>query len=160
VSASRGESEQRAEALRRLAEASEDDVGRLLLRAYRHVTTAIAEELRERGFTDVRPSHGVVLAQLDPAGTKIVDLAQRADLTRQAAGTAVRELVAAGYVEVADDPADRRASVVLLTPHGVELCVAAVEILEERTTAWGAALGDPRLAGLADRLRRLLADPR
>jgi DNA-binding MarR family transcriptional regulator len=157
---SRGEGDQRAEALRRLAEASEHDVGRLLLRAYRHVTATIVDALRVRGFTDVRPSHGVVLAQLDAEGTRIVDLAQRADLTRQAAGVTVRELVAAGYVEVADDPHDRRASVVLLTSRGIELCWAAVEILEDRTTAWGATLGDPGLADLVGRLRTLLAEPR
>lgn len=145
------------QALRALAEASADDVGRLLLHASRAVTGAVLVELHARGYDDVRPSHAAVVAQLDEDGTRMAELARRTGTTRQAVAASVRDLVAGGYVTTAADPADARASVVRLTARGADLCHAAAGVLRQGTTTWGQALDDDGLTHLRTQLARLAA---
>lgn len=145
-----------AQALDELAAAAHDDLGRLLLRASREVNHAAVERLHERGFSDVRPAHAAVLAHLDADGTRIVDLAHRAGLTRQAVAVTVRELVAAGYADATADPADGRASLVSLTPRGATLCHTAAQVIRDEGARWGERIGDPGLTDLLARLRALV----
>lgn len=144
------------DALRDLAAAADDDLGRLLVRASRQVNHAAVTRLHAEGFPDVRPSHAAVLTYLHAEGSRMSDLAQRSGLTRQAVATAVRELQAAGYVDVAPDPGDGRASTVRLAPRGVELCHAVARAIRHETQRWGAAIGDTGLADLLTRLRALV----
>ena len=144
------------DALRELLDASSDDLGRLLVRASREVNQAAVARLHEEGFVDVRASHAAVLAYLDAEGTRMSDIAQRSGLSRQAVAIAIRELHAAGYVDVEPDPDDKRASTVRLAPRGVELCRAAARAIREETQRWGAMIGDSGLADLLARLRALV----
>jgi DNA-binding MarR family transcriptional regulator len=91
---------------------------------------------------DVRRAHGVVFEMLDPAGSRVADLARRARMSRQAMGELVDDLERLGYVERRPDPSDRRAKLVVLTPKGeaaMATGIAAVLALEAR---WAARLGD------------------
>jgi DNA-binding MarR family transcriptional regulator len=148
------------DALRELTEASCDDLGRLLVRASREVNQAAVARLHDEGFVDVRASHAAVLAYLDADGTRMSDIAQRSGLSRQAVATAIRELHAAGYVDVGPDPDDGRASTVRLAPRGVDLCRAAARAIREETQRWGAIIGDSGLNDLLTRLRSLVDSSR
>lgn len=100
-----------------------------------------------------KPKHSAVFAQIDPDGTRLTQLAARANMTPQAMGELVDDLEDLGYVVRVPDPTDRRAKLVVLTGRGRE-CVAAgraaIEGIEERLEE----LLGPR--GRAT-LRRLLA---
>src|SRR5919112_6460546 len=90
-------------------------LGRLLLHAHRRAQAASLAKLQQRGHAQVRPGHLPVITNLDPDGTRISDLANRAGMTRQMMGRLVRELEALGYLATATHPDDQRAVVVTMT---------------------------------------------
>ncbi len=144
------------DALRALAN-GDDDLGRLLLRAFRGATGRVSERLAAMGHTDIRTSHAAVFTNLDVDGTRIVTLAQRAEMTRQAMSAMVRELELAGYLTVSPDPADGRASVVRLSTKGQKFCAEAAVLVAEAEKEWIALLGKGNLAHLRSSLRALAA---
>jgi DNA-binding MarR family transcriptional regulator len=84
-----------------------------------------------------KPKHSAVFAQIEPEGSRLTDLAGRANITPQAMGELVDELEELGYVERQPDPSDRRAKLIVLTARGrsaVEAGHATIEGIEERIT--------------------------
>ncbi len=65
---------------------------------------------------------------LDDDGTTVSALADRAQMTKQAMGELVLRLEGLGYVERAEDPADRRAKLVRPTVRGSEVIAIAQEV--------------------------------
>ncbi len=65
-----------------------------------------------------KPKHSAVFAQIDPAGSRLTDLAHRANITPQAMAQRVDELEELGYVARQPDPSDGRAKLIVLTDDG------------------------------------------
>jgi DNA-binding MarR family transcriptional regulator len=86
------------------------------------------------------------------AGTTATDLGHRLGISKQAAGKIVDRLVALGYVERVDDPADARRKLVRLTPRGLDGLRRSALIFDELRDRWAAVLGPGRLAALEDDL--------
>jgi len=84
-----------------------------------------------------KPKHSAVFAQINADGTRLTQLAARANMTPQAMGEVIDELEELGYVVRRPDPSDRRAKLIVLTERGRQ-CVAAgratIEGIEERLT--------------------------
>ncbi|CAM3630997.1 MarR family winged helix-turn-helix transcriptional regulator [Kibdelosporangium persicum] len=110
--------------------------GRLLFAVQNELFTALAA----KGFDDLHPRHGAVMAYLEPSGVRATDLARLSGQHKQVIGTLVDELERLGYVRRHPDPADRRAKLVCPTERG----------LEQMRTA------DKIMAGLQDRHARRL----
>jgi DNA-binding MarR family transcriptional regulator len=146
-----------SEALQVFAEADEDDLGRLLLKAFRAVNAEIIARLGALGHAEVRASHAAVFLHLDGEGSRIVTLAKRAEVTRQAMTGLVHELQAAGYVATAPDPDDRRATRVTLTSRGEEFCHQAAIAIGHLEEKWETLLTAEGLHHLRTSLRRLIA---
>src|SRR3954452_15702227 len=141
------------DALRQLAEvAGDDDLGRLLLRAHRAVNAAVFDRLVALGHDAVRPAHASVFLNLDPDGTRMVTLAHRAGVSRQAISPLVRDVQTAGYVDVEPDPDDGRATRVRLTERGVAFCLQVAAVVRDLDQQWEGLLGADEL----DRLRAAL----
>src|SRR3954447_10859544 len=109
--------------------AEDDDPGELNLAllcfiAYRAMENRVLEDLAAAGFGDVTAAQGRIFARLDPDGTRITELAERAQVTKQTAGFLVDQLERAGYVRRAPDPRDARARLIQIAERGW----AAVEI--------------------------------
>lgn len=83
----------------------------LLLAGFRTLIDDLHAELARQGHPDLRPLHGFVL-QAVGNGTTASELGQRLGVSKQAAGKTVDRLVALGYLERADDPADARRKLV------------------------------------------------
>jgi DNA-binding MarR family transcriptional regulator len=66
----------------------------------------------------LRPSHYRLLDHTPSGGIRLTELANRANMTKQALGEMVVTLQAAGLMEVSPDPTDGRARLVNLTPEG------------------------------------------
>lgn len=143
------------EQLAAFAAAAEQDLARLLMSASRALNSRTLAQIDPEGGSGVRVAHVPVIAALDGAGTRVVDLARRVGHTRQAVAALVRDLEAAGMVEVAQDPEDRRASRVVLTAAGAAFCARATAVLVEREARWRLQWGEARVEDLRTMLREL-----
>jgi DNA-binding MarR family transcriptional regulator len=94
------------------------NIGILLRGPYQEIVRRIAEELAVAGFDDIRPAHTAVFQHIKEDGSRLSELAQRAQLTKQSMGYLVDYLEERGYVERRPDAADRRASLIFLTERG------------------------------------------
>nr|CEL21387.1 Transcriptional regulator, MarR family [Kibdelosporangium sp. MJ126-NF4]CTQ96046.1 Transcriptional regulator, MarR family [Kibdelosporangium sp. MJ126-NF4] len=99
--------------------------GRLLFAVQNELFTALAA----KGFDDLQPRHGAVLAYLDAEGVRATDLARLSGQHKQVIGTLVDELERLGYVARHPDPADRRAKLVCPTGRGIDQMKAAEKIM-------------------------------
>jgi DNA-binding MarR family transcriptional regulator len=131
-------------------------LARLLLRAIRAVQASYIERLQRRGHAGVRTGHIPVFAGLDPTGTRITDLAERAGMTRQMMGRLVRELTDLGYLAATPDPTDQRAIIVTFTERGRAFGAEAGAVLAELEGEYAALLDDPGLANLKGGLARII----
>ena len=113
----------------------------LFLRAAHAMTGELTARLATLGYDDLRPADGRVFENLDPGGTRITELAARAQMTQQSMSELVAGLEARGYVERRPDPADRRARVVRLTRRGGEMLRAALPIIDEIEAVWLRRMG-------------------
>ena len=95
----------------------------LMFIAQRSAEGRIYEAVRHAGFTDVTVAQGRLAAGIDPDGTRLSVLAERAQVAKQTATALVDHLERSGYVERVPDPADGRARLVRLTDRGRELYV-------------------------------------
>lgn len=126
----------------------------LLREPFRIGSERLAARLAERGHPDVRPPHGNVFSFLDDAGTRVSDLARRAQITKQSMADLVAHLERHGYVERVPDPADRRAKLVRATDRGREVYTLAREFVADLEAEWTARLGAAKMR----RLRALLEE--
>ena len=131
-------------------------LGALLRIPFQAIVARIAAGLAARGFADLRPAQFAVFQLVDSEGTRLTDLAERAQVTKQSMGGLVDALEAGGYVERLQDPSDRRAKIVRLTHKGWAVDAAAREILRETEAEWGQALGRERILELKATLKDLI----
>lgn len=110
--------------------------------------------LGEMGFEGIRYRHGSVFRFIDPQGSRLTELAERAGLTKQAVGELVDELERLGYVGRVADPGDRRAKIIRLTERGTQGQLAASRIIGDIERQWAQRLGRDQIA----LLRRILED--
>jgi len=126
----------------------------LLREPFRAMSEELARRLAERGHPAVRYAHGAVFQFLDDAGTRVSDLAERAQMTKQSMAQLVAHLEQHGYVERAPDPADGRAKLVRATDRGREVFALARELATEVDARLQERLGPAKL----QRLRALLQE--
>ncbi|MFC0007893.1 MarR family winged helix-turn-helix transcriptional regulator [Micromonospora siamensis] len=127
----------------------------LLLAGFRTLIDDLHAELARQGHPDLRPLHGFVLQAVGPGGTTASDLGQRLGVSKQAAGKTVDRLVALGYLERGDDPADARRKLVRLTARGVDGLSRSAVVFDQLRDRWAATLGADRVAAIEDDLRRM-----
>ncbi|THF66760.1 winged helix-turn-helix transcriptional regulator [Deinococcus sp. Arct2-2] len=141
-----------------LEQARQQHIGRLLHRAARAYNVLALEKLHAQGHTSLSLAHTNLLPHLDTEGTRIVTLAERAGMTKQAAGQLVAELETHGYVERQPDPADGRATRVQFTAAGWQYLLDAQETKRAIEDEYQAELGHPLWEQLNEALHRLLGD--
>jgi DNA-binding MarR family transcriptional regulator len=95
----------------------------MLGRAYSMLGFRIVDGVVGAGFPQ-KPAHSAVFAQIAPGGSRLTELARRANMSPQAMGELVDELEQLGYVVRRPDPSDRRAKLITLTRKG-HACIAA-----------------------------------
>ncbi|MGN6872847.1 MAG: MarR family winged helix-turn-helix transcriptional regulator [Solirubrobacteraceae bacterium] len=123
---------------------------------------AFSEELTRRvaetRFSDIRITHGCVFGNIDPDGTRLTDLAERAFMTKQSVGEVVSDLEQRGYVERVPDPSDGRAKIIRLTDRGREAMAVGRELIAEIEQEWAERYGAERVAALRDALEVITAE--
>jgi DNA-binding MarR family transcriptional regulator len=114
----------------------------------------------EQGFDDLRPRHGAVLAYLDEDGIRLADLARIAGRNKQTIAAIVDELENLGYIYRADDPADRRAKLIVPTERGRQRMHAGDRIVADIEKRHEARLGRAAYASFKQALRAITTDER
>ncbi|MCN9240632.1 MarR family winged helix-turn-helix transcriptional regulator [Streptomyces sp. RY43-2] len=125
----------------------------LLFAGFRTLIDGVHAELARQGHPDARPAHGFALQAIGPDGAAASDIARRLGISKQAAGKTVDRLVALGYAERSDDPADARRRLVRLTARGRDVLARSAAIFDTLRADWAAVLGEERLRALEDDLR-------
>lgn len=131
-------------------------LGQLLFKAARLMNEQAVERVRASGVEGFRLGHTALLPHLDFEGTRLTVLAERAGITKQAAGQAVEELERQGVVRREPDPADGRAKRVRLTPKGLQALLHGLSVLGELEQALGTRLGRTRTEQLREGLAQLV----
>ncbi|MEU4557541.1 MarR family transcriptional regulator [Actinoplanes sp. NPDC023936] len=139
----------------------EPNVGVLLFLAYRAMERRVLEAVSAAGFDDITLAQARVFQRIGPDGTRLGDLAEQAQVTKQTAGFLVDQLERAGYVERVPDPSDARARLVRVAERGRAALPVAAAVVAEVEAEWAAHLGQRRMAALRDTLVRLreVTDP-
>ena len=133
----------------------------LMFISSRFASERIFRTLQEAGFRDLTITQARLAMGLDPGGTRLSVLAERAQIAKQTATALVDRLERAGYVERVPDPTDGRARLVRMTARA-EAILPVARAEEERIEAeWAAHLGPKRMAQLRDALTSLreVTDP-
>lgn len=82
-------------------------VGLLLFIHYRAMETRVFQALEDAGFSDITPAQARLLQRIGPNGTRVTELADAAQVTKQTASFLVDQLERAGYVRRTPTPLTR-----------------------------------------------------
>lgn len=107
------------------------------------------------GYDDIRAVHLQVFGAIDWNGTRLRDLAARANMTPPAMAELVDDLQAAGYLERRPDPSDGRAKLIRPTRKGRRVLAAALRAVEEIEREYAERLGIERFDQLVLALHEL-----
>jgi DNA-binding MarR family transcriptional regulator len=131
---------------------------RLLSAATDEFSSELFKRVEAAGFHDIRPGHGCVFGNIDAAeGTRLTELAQRANMTKQSVGEVTSDLELRGYLERAPDPYDGRAKIIRLTRRGREAQAIGRQLIDEIERDWAEAYGEERVAVLREALEAVTA---
>lgn len=132
-------------------------LGAMLRIPFQATVARISEGLSAQGYTDLRPAHFAVFQHLTPTGSRITELAEQAQITKQSMSALVNHVETCGYVEYVSDPEDGRAKIVRLTARGWALDTAARAIMQATEAEWASKIGAERFEQLKQTLRELVA---
>lgn len=129
------------------------NLGLLLFIPYRHLEEEVLAAVRARGY-DLPLNQARVFQRIGPEGSRMSELAEAAQVTKQTLTSIVDQLERSGYVRRSPDPQDARARIVRITAKGRRMIASGTPAREAVETSWEAHLGPAR----ARQLRALLAD--
>jgi DNA-binding MarR family transcriptional regulator len=140
------------------AEHAEDglNIGLLLFIPYRWLENRVIAALAEAGYSDLTTAQIKLVQRIGPRGSRLTDLAEQSQVTKQTAGYLVDQLERAGWVERVADPTDGRARLVRLTERAEQVVPIATAAVAEVSAEWEAHLGSRRM----EQLRRALTSLR
>ena len=117
--------------------------------------TGLAKPLA-RGHDRATLAHTTLLPYLDPGGTSVTNLAERAGMTKQSMRDWVFDLEDKGYIKRIPDPDDRRATLVIFTAEGRRFIEDGNEVKKEIDDEYRVLLGEERLEALKGSLKTLI----
>lgn len=137
------------------------NTGLLLYIPYRWLENRVFEALAKAGFDDITTAQMKLMQRIGENGTRLTELAEQAQVTKQTAGFLVDQLERAGYVRRVPDPTDARARLVQIAERGAETIPLANAVVAEIEAEWEAHLGPRKMAQLRAALTALreITDP-
>jgi DNA-binding MarR family transcriptional regulator len=137
------------------------NLGLLCYFPHRAMEARVFRALAAAGFDDVTVAQGRIFQRIGTGGTRLTDLAEQAQVTKQTAGFLVDQLERAGYVRRVADPDDGRARLVVIAERGLAAVECARAVEREVEAEWTEHLGPDLTAQLRSALERLrdITDP-
>ena len=117
------------------------DLGVSLFISYRYTEDRIFRALQAAGFDDWTLVQCRVFQRIAPDGSRLTDLADQAQMTKQSTGVLVDQLERLGYVRRVPDPTDGRARLIVIKQRGQRAVEVARRTLDEIYSEWKAYLG-------------------
>lgn len=130
------------------------NLGTLLRDPWLELNARLTAAVAERGHGAARPALSTILQHVRDEGSRVTELAARAQLTKQTVVYLVNDLERLGYVERVPDPADGRAKLVRPTERGHAAVAEARRAAAEIEREWTALLGERKMK----QLRTLLVE--
>ena len=124
------------------------DLATLMFVSYRAMDERVREAMRDAGY-DVTVAQARIAQRIAEDGTRLTELADRAQVTKQTASLLVAALEREGLVERVPDPDDGRARLIRLSARGREASQRAMEVVIGVEREWAEHLGPE----LTDRMR-------
>lgn len=136
------------------------DVATLMLVSYRHMDTQVVRAMQEAGF-DVTVTQARIAQRVAEHGSRLTDLAEQAQVTKQTASLLVAALEKQGLVERVPDPSDGRARLICFTPRGRAAAQYAHSVAVGVEQSWNEHLGPDLARCLREALTKLreITDP-
>lgn len=137
------------------------DLGVSLFIPYRYSEDRIFRAIQDAGFDDWTLTQCRVFQRISPEGSRLTDLADQAQMSKQSAGVLVDQLEHLGYVRRIPDPTDGRARLIVIEERGRRAVEVAAATLDEILAEWKAYLGTRNftlLQQILDQLREI-TDP-
>ncbi|SFQ96908.1 DNA-binding transcriptional regulator, MarR family [Lentzea waywayandensis] len=136
------------------------NIGLLLFIPSREVENRILAAVVAAGF-EITQAQARVLMRVGPDGTRLTELAEAAQVTKQTAGFLVDQMEKVGYVERVPDPTDGRARLVRVTGKAKEAVPVANAEMARIEAEWEQHIGRRRMAQLREALEMLgeITDP-
>lgn len=137
------------------------DLGVALFIPYRYMEDRIFRAIQDAGFDDWTLAQVRVFQRIAPDGSRLTELADQAQVSKQNAGVLVDQLERLGYVRRVPDPTDGRARLIVIEERGRRAAEVAVATAAEIIAEWKAYLGTRNFALLhqvLDQLREI-TDP-
>jgi DNA-binding MarR family transcriptional regulator len=128
---------------------------------YRYTEDRMFRALQDAGFDDWTLAQCRVFQRVAAAGSRLSDLADQAQVSKQSAGVMVDQLERLGYVRRVPDPADGRARLIVIEGRGRRAVEVAQMTLDDILSEWEAYLGTRNftlLGQILDQLREI-TDP-
>ena len=127
-----------------------------MARAVKRARGALIESVQRSLHSGLKGAHTQVFESLDPGGTRLTVLADRAQMSHQAMGELVEELIGLGDVERVPDPAAGRARLVRPTTRGRAELARAAEHLARLRDRWQEELDGISVAQVVTALETLI----
>ena len=136
------------------------DLATLMFVSYRAMDERVVRAVRDAGY-DVTPAQARLAQRIADDGSRLTDLAESAQVTKQTASLLVAALEREGIVERGPDPEDGRARLIRLTERGRAASLRAMEVVIGVEQEWTEHLGPELSAHLREALTRLreVTDP-
>jgi DNA-binding MarR family transcriptional regulator len=137
------------------------NLGVALFIPYRYSEDRMFRALQDAGFNDWTLAQCRVFQRVSVDGSRLTDLADQAQMSKQSAGAMVDQLERLGYVRRAPDPADGRARLITIEDRGRRAVAVAQVTFDEIISEWEAYLGTRNftlLQQILDQLREI-TDP-
>ena len=129
-------------------------IGSLLKKIYRSYNHDLLANLKERGFTDLRPSFLEILTYIcENEGQSIKDIGLACGLKKQTMTGHVNELTKRGYIVRRTSERDKREQLIFLTAYGERFKLTLSDVIFEVEESYRDRIGDVEL----DRIEHILS---
>ena len=136
------------------------DLATLMFVSYRAMDERVRRAMQEAGY-DVTVAQSRLAQRIATEGSRLTELADRAQVTKQTASQLVAALEREGLVERIPDPSDGRARLIRLSARGREAAGQAMQVVRGVEQEWTEHLGAELAGQLRDGLVKLreITDP-